>query len=83
MRSLLEDKQSHGLIFCHLPVRYDSNHLSVFPVTLNHSSLLQRIVWSMVSKAVERSSNVSDVTLSASIDARISLLTFSRAVSVE
>ena len=37
----------------------------------------------MVSKAAERSSNVSAVTLLASTDARISLWIFSRAVSVE
>ena len=37
----------------------------------------------MVSKAAERSSNVSAVTLPASIDARISLCILNRAVSVE
>ena len=37
----------------------------------------------MVSKAAERSSNVGAVTLPASIDTRISLWIFSRAVSVE
>ena len=57
----------------------DSNQLSAFPVTLNQSSsLLSRIVWSMVSKAAERSSNVSAVTLPAFFDARILLWMFSR-----
>ena len=37
----------------------------------------------MVSKTAERSNNVSAVTLPASIDARISLWIFSRAVSIE
>ena len=84
LRSALEDKQSPSLILWHLPVIYDSNKLSAFPVTPNQlSSLLRRIVWSIVSKAAERSSNVSTVTLPASIDDRISLWIFSRAVSVE
>ena len=61
MRSALEDKQSPSLILWHLPVKYDLNQLSAFPVTPNQSSsLLRRIVWSMVSKAAERSSNVND-----------------------
>ena len=81
---LWRDKQSPSLILWHLPVKYDLNQLSAFPVTPNQSlSLLSRIVWSMVSKAAERSSNVSAVTLPASIDARISLWIYSRAVSVE
>ena len=81
---LWRDKQSPILILWHLPVKYDLNQLSSFPVTPNQSSSpLSRIVWSMVSKAAERSSNVSAVTLPASIDTRISLWIFSRAVSVE
>ena len=51
LRSALEDKQSPSLIPWHLPVKYDSNQLSAFPVTPNQSlSLLKRMVWSMVSK---------------------------------
>ena len=74
MRLALEDKRSLSLILWHLPVKYDLNQLSAFPVTpIQSSSLLRRIVWSLVSKAIERSSNVSAVTLLASIDARISL----------
>ena len=39
------------------------NQSSAFPVTLNQSSsLLKRIVWSMVSNALERSSKVNAVT---------------------
>ena len=72
------------LILWYLSVKYARSQLSAFPVTPNQSSsLLSRIVWSMVSKAIERSSIVSAVTLPASTDARISLWIFSRAVSVE
>ena len=50
------------------------NQSSAFPVTPNYSSsLLKRIVWSMVSKAAERSSNVIAVILLASIDTRMPL----------
>ena len=67
-----------------VPVRYELNQSSAFPVTPNQSpTFLKRIVWSMESKAAERSSNVSAVTLPASIDARMSLWIFSRAGSVE
>ena len=52
MRSALEDKQSPSLILWHLPVKYDLNQSSAFPVTPNQSSsLLKKIVLSMVSKA--------------------------------
>ena len=58
--------------------------LNAFSVTPNQSpSLLKRIIWSLVSKELERSSNVSAVTLPASIDARISLGILRRPVSVE
>ena len=84
MRSALEDKQSPSLTLWYLPVKYDSNQSSAFPVIPNKSSsLLKRMVWSMVSKAVETSSDVSAVILPALIDARMSLLIFRRAVSVE
>ena len=94
-RSALEDRQSPSLILRHLPVRYDLNQSSAFPETLNQSSsLLKRIVWSMVLKAAERSSKVTAVTLPASIHARtfysffnffkrISLGVLRRAVSVQ
>ena len=81
MRSALEDKQSPSLIFWHLPVRYDSNQSSAFAVTPNQSSsVLKGTVWSMVSNEAERSSNVSAVTLLASIDARMLLWIFRRTV---
>ena len=84
LRSALEDKQLPSLILWHLPVRCDLNQLSAFPVTPNQlSSLCKRIVWSMASKAAERSTNVSVVTLPVSSDARISLRILRRAVSVE
>ena len=38
MRSALEDKQSPSLILWHLPVKYDLNQSSAFPVTPNQSS---------------------------------------------
>ena len=74
VRSALEDKQSPSLILWHFPVRYDSNQSSAFPVTTNQSStLLKIILWSMVSKAAERSWKVSVVTLPAFIGAGISI----------
>ena len=73
--------QSPSLTLWHLPVRYASNQLSAFPVTLKQSGLLEIIGWSMVSKAAEGSSNVSAVTLTSSIDA--SILILRRGVSVD
>ena len=56
LRLALEGKQSPSLIIWHLLIRHDLNKSSAFPVTWNQSSsLLKRIVWWMVSKAVERS----------------------------
>ena len=70
----MEDKQSSSLILWDLPVKYDLNQWSAFPAAPNHSSsLLMRIEWSIESKAAERSSKVTAVTLPASIDTRISL----------
>ena len=84
MRSDLEDRQSPSLILWHLPVRYDLSQSSAFPVTPNHYlSLLNRIVWSMVSNAAERSSKVKAVTLLLSIEDRMSLWILIRTVSVE
>ena len=84
MRSALQYKQTPSLILWHLPVKYDLNQSSAFPVPPNQSSsLLKKIVWSMVLKAAERSSNVRVVTFPASTDARISLWIFSWAVLVE
>ena len=84
VRSVSEDKQSSSLILWHLPVKNNSNQLSAFPLTPSQSSsLFKRIVWSLVSKAAERSSNVGAVTLPASIDARISLWIWRGAFSGE
>ena len=84
MISAFEDKQSPSLILWHLPVRHDLNQLSAFSVTLNHSSsVLKRIVWSIISKTAERAGTVSAATLPASIDDRISLWNLRKAVSVE
>ena len=86
MRSALAVKQSPSLTLWNLSVIYDLNHSSAspWPVTQNQLlSLLKRIVWFMVSKAAERSSKVSAVTLPASVDARISLWILRRAVSVD
>ena len=61
------------------------NLQSAFPVTPNQSScLLHRIRWSMVSKAVERSCEVSVVTFPSSIDKIwIFKWIFERVVSIE
>ena len=84
LRLALEDKRSPSLILRRLPVKYDLNQSSAFPVTAKQSSnIFKGMVSSMVSKAAERSSNVSAVTLLTSIDLRMSLWIFSRAVSVE
>ena len=83
-RSDLEDRQLRSLILWLLPVKYDLNQSTAFPLTPNQSpSLLRRIVWSIVSKAAERSSRVNAVTLPSSIAERISLWILRRAVSVE
>ena len=47
------------------------------------SNLLRRIVWSVVSKAAERSSRVNAVTLPSSTDDRISLWILRRSLSVQ
>ena len=63
-RSALESKQSPSLIRRHVPVIYNLNQSSTSPVTPNQSSsLLKRIVWSMVSKAVDRTSKVRKLKL--------------------
>ena len=80
-RSDLEDRQLPSLILWVLPAKYDLNQSSAFPLTPNQlPSLLRRIVWSIVSKAAERSSRVNAVTLPSSIDERISLWILRRAV---
>ena len=84
MRLALEDNQSPSVILWHLPVIYDSSYLSAFPVPLNQSSsLLKRLVWSMILIAAKRSSTVSAVTLPASFDTRISLRILRRTVSAQ
>ena len=83
-RWTLKERQSFSSILRDLPVRYDLNQSNVFLVTPNQStSLLKRVEWSMVSKAGERSSKVSAVTLQSSIDEKISLCIWRRALSVE
>ena len=77
LRSALGDKQSPSLILWHLPVKYDLNQSSAFPVTPNQSSsLLKKIVWSMVLKTTEICQWPCGIHW-------MSLWVFSRAVSVE
>ena len=86
MKPDLEDRsgQSPSLILWHLPVRYDLNQSSAFPVTLNNClSLFNSIAWSMASNAAKTLSKVKAVTLPLSIEEKILLWSLRRAVLVQ
>ena len=64
-RSALEERRSLSLFL----VRYNLIQSSAFPVTLNQSLIpIKRMAWSVLSKAVQRSSRVMAVTLPSFID---------------
>ena len=80
----MSEKQLPILMACRLSVRYEVNQLKVVPDIPYHvDKRLMRMSWSMVSKAADRSSRVSAVTLSLSMLRFMSLCTFKRAVYVE
>ena len=80
----MSEKQLPILMACRLSVRYEVNKLRAVPDILYHvDKRVMRMSWSMVSKAADRSSRVSAVTLSLSMLRFMSVSTFKRAVFVE
>ena len=78
------EKQLPILMACCLSVRYEVNQLRTVPDMPYHvDRRVMRILWSMVSKAANRSSRVRAVTFPLSMLRLMSLCTFKRAVSVE
>ena len=67
-----------------LSLRYEVNQLRAVPdITYHVDKRVMRMSWSMVSKAADRSSRVSAVTLPLSMLKFMSMCTFKRAVSGE
>ena len=80
----MSEKQLPILTSCCLSVRYEVNQLRAVPDIPYHvDKRVMQMLWSMVSKAADRSSRVSAVTLPLSMLRFMSLCTFRRAVSVE
>ena len=80
----MSEKQLPILMACCLLVRYEVNQLRAVPDMPYHvDRRVMRILWSMVSKAADRSSRVRAVTFPLSMLRLMSLCTFKRAVSVE
>ena len=78
------EKQLPILTACRLLVRYKMNQLRAVPDIPYHvDKRVMRMLWSMVTKAADRSSRVSAVTLPLSMLRFMSLCTFKRAVHVE
>ena len=64
----MSEKQLPILMACRLSVRYEVNQLKAVPDIPYHvDKRVMRISWSMVSKAADRSSRVSAVTLPLSM----------------
>ena len=60
----MSEKQLPILMACRLSMRYEENQLRAVPdMTYHLDNRLMRIVWSVVSELVDRSSMVSAVTL--------------------
>ena len=80
----MSEKQLPILMACRLSVRYEVNQLRTVPDIPYHvDKRVMRMSWSMVSKAADRSSRASTVTLPLSMLRFMSLCTFKRAVSIE
>ena len=80
----MSEKQLPILMAICLSVRYEVNQLRAVPDMPYHvDRRVMRILWSMVSKAADRSSRVRAVTFPLSMLRLMSLCTFKRAVSVE
>ena len=76
----MTEKQLPILIDCRLSVMYEVNQLTaMLDIPYHVDKRVLRMSWSMVSKAADRSSRVSAVTLLRFV----SLCNFKRAVSVE
>ena len=73
----MSEKQLPILMACRLSVRYGVNQLKAVPDIPYHvDKRVMRMSWSMVSKAADRSSRVSAVTLPLSMLRFMSLCTF-------
>ena len=80
----MSEKQLPILMACRLSVRYEVSQLRAVPdITYHLDKRVMIMSWSMVSKAVDRSSRVSAVTLPLSMLRSMSLCTFKRAISVK
>ena len=80
----MSEKQLPILMACRLSVRYEVIQLRAVPYIPHHvDKRVMRMLWSMVSKAADRSSRVSAVTLPLSMLRFMSLRTFKRTVYVE
>ena len=80
----ISEKQLPILMACRLSVRYEVNQLRAVPDIPYHvDKRVMRMLWSIVSKAADRSSRVSSVTLPLSMLRLMSLCIFKRAVSVD
>ena len=80
----MSEKQLPILMACRLSVRYEVNRLRAVPdIPYRVDKRVMRMSWSMVSKAADRSSRVSAVTLPLLMLRFMSLCTFKRTVSVE
>ena len=79
----MSEKQLPMLMACHLSVRYEVNQLrDMLDIPYHVDKRVIRMSWSMVSKAADRSSRVSAVTLPLSMIRFMSLCTFKMALAV-
>ena len=77
----MSEKQLPIFMACCLSVRYEVNQLRAVPDMPYHvDRRVMRILWSMVSKAADRSSRVRTVTFPLSMLRLMSLCTFKTAV---
>ena len=80
----MSEKQLPILMACRLSVRCEVNQRRAVPDFSYHvDKRAMRMSWSMVSKAADRSSRITAVSLPLSMLKFMSLCTFKRAVSVE
>ena len=56
-------------VHCIRPLRYDSNHLAVSEITPKDDNFRSMIVWSTVSKALDRSKNTAPHSFSWELQA--------------
>ena len=70
-------------VHCIRPLRYDSNHLAVSEVTPKDDNFRSKIVWSTVSKVLDRSKNTAPHSLPLSILNKISSAKLETALTIE